>query len=368
MHSALIVSLILSWGLTVFTLVNIAGFIEPVDIDDQPALTDSVAILIPARNEELTIQIAVESALAQIEISKVSVHVLNDGSSDRTQEILEQFGALITVTNSHDAVPTGWLGKTWACHRLAATSTADYLVFIDSDVHLEPLAVARTIATMKSLDLDFLSPYPRQIANTWLTRLVQPLLQWSFLTTVPLRKARRSSRPSFAVANGQFIVCRRNAYLASGGHDVIKNCILDDIELLRAFLRTGFYGTVANGANIATCEMYGSNKALIDGYAKSLWKAFGGPIGTLAVNGFLLFAYSLPIVGLFGPDRDIAVLALLCGEYGRWFVARKTRQRVLPDAFFHSISVLAFAYLNGVSWIRHVRKTNTWKGRAVDAP
>ncbi len=368
MHDALIAALVVSWALTVFTLFNLSGFIEPTQITEGTLLHSSVDILIPARNEEVTISQAVTSALGQTSLASCAVRVLNDQSTDRTLEKLVEFGDAITIVNTQDELPSGWLGKNWACHRLAQQSSAEYLVFIDSDVTLEPHAVASAITTMNNSDLEFISPYPRQIANTWLTRLVQPLLQWSFLTTVPLKKARTSMRPSFAVANGQFIVCRRDAYLEAGGHEGIKDCILDDIELLRSFLRHGFHGTVANGTTLATCEMYDSNRALVDGYSKSLWKAFGGPVGSIAVNAFLLFVYSFPLVSLFGPDRDIAVLALLCGEYGRWFVARKTQQRVLPDAFFHSVSIVAFAWLNCVSWARHLRKTNTWKGRTVDAP
>lgn len=368
MHSALIAALILSWGLTVFTLFNLSGFIEPRTPTDDTEIDGSVDILIPARNEEHTISQAVSSALAQTSLARFTVRVLNDQSTDRTLEKLNEFGDSVFILDGQDEVPTGWLGKNWACHRLAQQSSTEYLVFIDSDVTLAPHAIASAITAMNEFNLQFISPYPRQITNSWLTRLVQPLLQWSFLTTVPLKKARTSSRPSFAVANGQFIVCRRDAYLSSGGHESIKGSVLDDIELLRSFLRHGFHGTVANGASIATCEMYDSNRALVNGYAKSLWSAFGGPVGTVAVNLFLLFVYSFPLVGLFGPDRDIALLALLCGEYGRWFVARKTQQRVLPDAFFHSVSIIAFAYLNFVSWSRHLRKANTWKGRTVDAP
>jgi hypothetical protein len=51
----------------------------------------------------------------------------------------------------------------------------------------------------------------------------------------------------------------------------------------------------------------------------------------------------------------------------RALVARRTGEPVLPDTLAQPASIAAFAALTGVSWWRHARGTNTWKGRAVVA-
>jgi hypothetical protein len=255
------------------------------------------------------------------------------------------------------------LGKNWACHRLSESVDADFLVFIDSDVTLEPLAVASAINGLIENQLHLVSPYPRQLAPTLLARIVQPLLQWSWLTTVPLRTTRLSLRPSLAVANGQFLVCRADSYATSGGHKEIKSEVLDDIELLRLFYRNGFTGCVIDGSDIATCKMYETNQDLIAGYAKSLWNAFGGPIGSLFVNTFFLFVYIFPLSGLFTGHVPLALLALMSGIVGRLVSAKTSSGRLLPDSLLHPISILAFSLLNLVSWWRHLMGTNTWKSR-----
>ena len=38
-------------------------------------------------------------------------------------------------------------------------------------------------------DLALVAPYPRQFADSWLERLVQPLVTWSWAATMPLRWA-----------------------------------------------------------------------------------------------------------------------------------------------------------------------------------
>ena len=356
----IIVAVGISLLLTVNSVINHFALIRP-----KPArITSRVAILIPARNEESSITFAVQSVLSQELLDQFEVVVLNDGSTDATAEKLSVLThPKLRVINGEPELPQGWLGKNWACHRLSESVDADFFVFIDSDVTLEPLAVASAINALAENNLHLVSPYPRQLAPTLLARIVQPLLQWSWLTTVPLRTTRLSLRPSLAVANGQFLACRADSYAASGGHKEIKSEVLDDIELLRSFYRNGFTGCVIDGSEIATCKMYETNQDLISGYAKSLWNAFGGPIGSLFVNTFFLFVYVFPITGFFIGQIPLALLGLISGIVGRLISAKTSSGRLLPDSLLHPISILAFSLLNLVSWWRHLMGTNTWKSR-----
>ena len=346
--------------LTLNALLNRIALIRP----KSELVKGKVAILIPARNEEKYIVGAVSSALAQELLEQFEVVVLNDASTDTTAEkLLTISDHRLSVMTSDSDVPQGWLGKNWACHRLAESVTADYLVFIDSDVTLEAKAVAAAIHALNENSLDLVSPYPRQIAPTFLARIVQPLLQWSWLTTVPLRATRTTHRPSLAVANGQFLVCRADSYQASGGHQSVKGEVLDDIELLRAFYRSGFSGCVIDGSSIATCKMYETDQALISGYSKSLWNAFGGPIGSIFVNVFFVFVYVFPLTGFLTGNVLLASFGLMSGITGRLIAAKTSNGKLLPDSLLHPISILAFVWLNLVSWWRHLAGTNTWKSR-----
>jgi glycosyltransferase involved in cell wall biosynthesis len=354
------VGVAISLLLTLNTILNHFVLIRPKAIK----VHSKVAILIPARNEENSILTAVQSALEQEMLDDFEIVVLNDASTDATGiRLLELTHPKLRVITGEPELPQGWLGKNWACHRLSESVKADFLVFIDSDVTLEPLAVASAINALSENQLHLVSPYPRQLAPTLLARVVQPLLQWSWLTTVPLRITRGSLRPSLAVANGQFLVCRSDAYAASGGHQGIKGEVLDDIELLRAFYRNGFTGCVIDGSEIATCQMYESNQALVSGYSKSLWNAFGGPISSLFVNTFFLFVYIFPLVGFLVDEVVLASLSLIFGTVGRLVSAQTSNGRKLPDSLLHPISIVTFVVLNLISWWRHLMGTNTWKSR-----
>lgn len=360
-----IISALLAWLLTANTFANLRFLIRPTKTDP---FAGSVEVLIPARNEASTITQCVQSVLTQQGLSNLRVTVLSDASTDDTVKMLNGFDdARLNIIDAHDEPPAGWLGKPWACHRLAQQSNAQYLVFLDADVQLQPHAVVAALHALSEHDLQLVCPYPKQETSGILGRFIQPLLQWSWMTTVPLRSVRTTRRSSLAVANGQFLVCRKTDYTIAGGHESVQSDVLDDIALLRSFYASGLKGTVMDGTNLATCRMYDTDQDLVSGYAKSLWRAFGGPIGSLLTLSFLFITYTWPLFALGTNQWLVALIALIGGVLGRTLVAVRTKQRVVPDVFGHSISIALFIWLNAVSWWRHLRKRNQWKGRMLQA-
>src|SRR5581483_7115879 len=105
---------------------------------------------------------------------------------------------------------------------------------------------------------------------------------------------------------------------------------------------------------------------LRDGYAKSLWSAFGSPAGSAAVVGTSLLAYVVPPLAALRGSR-VGLAGYLAGVAGRVVVARRTGGRAL-DAVAHPVSIMVFAWLTVCSHVRHRRGTLRWKGRALSAP
>ena len=146
---------------------------------------------------------------------------------------------------------------------------------------------------------------------------MQPLLQWSWLTFLPLRLAERSPRPSLSAANGQLLAVRREAYDRAGGHAAVRDQVVEDVELLRAVKRTGGTGGVCDGTALATTRMYDDWASLVDGYGKSLWTL---PLPTLAVMALL---YVVPPIAALRGSRAGA-LGWAAGVAGRAVAARRT--------------------------------------------
>jgi cellulose synthase/poly-beta-1,6-N-acetylglucosamine synthase-like glycosyltransferase len=254
-----------------------------------------------------------------------------------------------------------WIGKTWALQQLFDASNEEILVSIDADVRLSNDAINKAVTALNSARLDFVSPYPRQIAQSFAERLIQPLLQWSWLTTVPLRYAESSGQKSMAVANGQFFVVRRSALAAIGGYQSVKHAVIDDVFLARELVKNGSAGTVMNGSDIAQTRMYASWSEIKAGYGKSLNQAFGSIVGAIFVVAFLIATSIAPLLlGLLGNPYGWFGFAAIVGT--RVLSAIKSRGRVL-DSVLHPISVLALVYLIVYSYLR--RGSIQWKGRTV---
>jgi hypothetical protein len=109
--------------------------------------------------------------------------------------------------------------------------------------------------------------------------------------------------------------------------------------------------------------MYDGTRALVDGYAKSLWRAFGSGAGAVAVTAMLVVVFVVPwaLVGV----TAWAWPAAAAGVASRAVAAARTGGRIVPDVVAHPLSLLAFAALVVVSFRRRRHGRLSWKGRAL---
>lgn len=323
----------------------------------------AILVLAPMRNEAENIFEFVSALSSQSGVSKLAVVLINDSSTDKTLEYMREairHDSRFSIMDS-PALQSGWLGKVSALHSGYLSAQAEYIVTLDADVRLKPNALVRSINQLDDLKLDFLSPYPRQIAKTFSEKLIQPLLHWSWMSTVILRLAEKSPRRSTAVGNGQFFVVRKSALDTVGGFASVSNQILDDIELARSLIAAGFKGVVTEGSAIASTRMYSSFDEIRQGYGKSLWKAFGGVFGSVIASLFIFATGVLPVI-LAAQGYLIGFLIYLLITLTREISALRSRSNPLY-AFLHPLSSLLLIYLICYSWLRRGRIQ--WKGRTV---
>ena len=381
---------LLATVISAHTIVNAFALRRPRTI--VPTQRERISLLIPARNEAERIGACLDAALAQRGVAELEIVVLDDGSTDATGTVVKQrIDALAAASHgpshgpsggpSHGPsggpslrlvdggsapLPEGWLGKPWACERLRQAVDGDIAVYIDADVRLAPHALASSVALLRKSGLDLVSPYPRQLACTFGERLVQPLLQWLWLSFLPLRMAERTRPNSMAAANGQFLVIDVAALERAGGFGAVRGEVLDDVALVRAIKRTGGRGVVVDGTHLATCRMYTDWSELKAGYTKNLWAGTGSVGGAIALGSMLVLLYLVPAaatVGLLGRGaRRAGVVGYAAGVAGRVVRARCTGGRV-ADSVWHPLSIAAVLRLLFGSWQAKRAGTIEWKGR-----
>lgn len=363
-------------GLTAHTLVNATRWLRRPALPPDTPIPERVAVLLPLRDEAARLTPCLRALLDQRGVPHLEIVVLDDGSTDGTADLVRAVAAGDRRVRLRTGAPPppGWLGKPYACQQLAdaADPAATVLVFVDADVVLAPHAVAAGVAALRATGAALLCPYPRIVAGSPGERLVQPLLQWLWLTFLPLAAVERSRRPALTAAGGQFLVLDRTGYRRAGGHAAVRDRVLEDIALARAVKRAGGRTVLADGSALARCRMYGSWRELADGYAKSLWAAFGSPVGAAAALLTLLLLYAGPpllaITAMLAGAAVPAVLGTvgyLLGVAGRVITARATGGRCWPDPLAHPVSVALLGWLTVRSYHLRWRGRLAWRGRPV---
>src|SRR5258708_27182316 len=128
--------------------------------------TGSISAIVPARNEEAVIAACIESLAAQPEISEIIA--VNDQSSDRTLEILQDLAARIPHLRVIEATPPppGWVGKNHAVCLGAQRATQPWLLFTDADAVLLAVAAEKALALSDEHQVAMVSLSPEPVLET----------------------------------------------------------------------------------------------------------------------------------------------------------------------------------------------------------
>lgn len=259
-----------------------------------------VSVLVPARNETHNIQACMTSLLKQ-DHQNYEVIALNDDSTDDTGAILDQLAAQdsrLQVIHNHQPLPAGWNGKSRACQTLANAARGEWLLFVDADTRHKPHSICSGVEQALGLQVALFSVIPRQIIGSWGERLFLPAaftLVYSF-TVLWRIYLPPSSRFGTAAAIGQYLMVRRDAYFASGGHGAIRDKILDDQGLAVLFRRCG-YRSALTDADFVTCRMYRGFRDMALGFSKNAFANLNGSIFVcLVFVAAILLLFFLPLI------------------------------------------------------------------------
>lgn len=360
---------------TVFNALTMRALSRPGRVVDE-----SVVVCVPARNEAANLPNLLKDLREQTHCTAMRVIVLDDDSSDGTADAaLSVIGSdrRFTVMRSDAIPPAGWTGKAAACRVLAESAFAepvDCIAFVDADVRLDACAVAAAVSELRSSRASLVSPWPRQETGSVAEELVQPLLSFSWMSTLPVLAANASSMPSTVVACGQFLMFDADAYRSIGGHHSVAASATEDLDIARTLRRHGRRTVVVSGTGFISCRMYTGLAAVRDGYTRWLWSAFGGPAGSAAVLGVIWLAYLVPpaaaVVGS-GRTRKWGLAGYAAAVLSRVVSARvesgrdRSLLRTVAVSSAHPVSALIYSSLTMSSLWRHRNRSTKWKGRPL---
>ncbi|HLO30285.1 MAG TPA: glycosyltransferase [Anaerolineales bacterium] len=287
-----------------------------------PANAPLISVCVPARNEERHIRTCVEGILAQ-DYPNLEVIVLDDRSTDATSEILQNLlmeagtprrGVLPGLKDRSPSLhilpgsdlPEGWAGKPHALFQASAAARGEWLCFVDADTFLSPATLSSCYAKAIETKADMFTIMTFQILGSFWEKTIMPIVMTALSVGFSPRKVNDPKRKD-AIANGQFILIKRSVYAAIGGHERIKDQIVEDKAISEQVKWNGYRLIVANGYSVARTRMYTSLPEMWEGWTKNIYLGLKDRPSLMALGvfgAFLLLVAALvlplwPLLGIF---------------------------------------------------------------------
>jgi glycosyltransferase involved in cell wall biosynthesis len=336
-----------------------------------------VSIIVPARNEEETIEQALHTLLA-LDYDNYEVIAVNDRSTDRTGAIMERVAegqgqghkqnlnphfsqktremgrprSSLPLPSPnfrvihHTELPAGWLGKTHAMWTAANQANGDWLLFTDADVLFKPDSLRRALAYAESVPADHVILFPRMIMKRPGEYMMIAFFQTMFVFGHrPWKVADPSTDDHMGV--GAFNLVRRRVYDAVGTYEVLRMEVLDDMKLGKVVKRAGFAQRNVFGGDLISIRWAKGAMGVVNNLTKNFfavlsfqwWRAVISALGL----AFLNFG---PFLGVFlahGWARVPYVVAL--ASMFAIYVGMSWRSAVPPYYFLlHPVSAALFIY------------------------
>lgn len=364
-----------------------------------------VAAIIPAHNEERALEVLLPTLAAQ-DYPWLSVVLCLDRCTDGSEAVARRLvgGDPRVTILPIERCPPDWSGKVhavWTGVRAALGSEPrpDVLLFADADTQMHPSCVSSAVGLLERGPVDVVSYLSTMTYDRWFEWVAQPAAGMELMRQYPIERVNRRDGRRRSFANGQFMMFRREAYEAVGGHEAVKDELLEDLALARAvregwggFARDGVPGggglaTLALAGPMLTCRMYESwgqfeagwrrifvegarrrTRRLIAGMHVCLWAGGLGPI--LVAGGGALGAWvwwrgePSAAVGVARAASVASAVALAMQGAALVAIFRLTRTPMRAVAGFWVGSLLcAWVLWRAACDLRRGRPTR-WAGRA----
>ena len=301
----------------------------PVDAEVVDGEGISLTVVIPAFNESLNIKRSLRSVFQSLPpCGNWHVMVVDDMSTDSTADMAQECAKQMDQLNRFTLIQAGprpanerWVGKNWACSKAMEQLKSSWVLFIDADVELRPTALRRALVQAIDESADLFSVAPRLVCTCLAEWMVQPIMASLLGLGFPIVEANDPSS-DVAFAAGPFMLFRRSAYDAIGGHRALAGEVVEDLALARTIKTSGFRLRYVLGLDAVDLQMYPNLSALWEGWTKNWFLGLDRNIPkALAAGGVVVLMFASPwillptcavlAVVLLGPTVMIVASSLL---------------------------------------------------------
>jgi len=325
--------------------------------------TQMISVLVPARNEEVHLPRLLDDLLAQ-EYENYEVWICDDHSTDRTPAVLEDYSKRHPHIHWFLAasLKEGWTGKNAACHQLAQKAVGSILLFLDADMRISGDILIRLSGYMEKKRLKLLSVFPKQLMESKGERATVPVMNWILLSLLPLPMVYYSPRPSFAAANGQFMMFHAPTYHKLQPHAILRISPVEDIGIMKLYKKEHYRCTTLLGDGRVSCRMYSGYREAIEGFSKNVLHFFSD--SRLWLFFFVLFTtFGLLFIALWSVP--VFLIALGAALLSRVLISRISNQPVFRNLWMIPCQHGGFLHMVRTAFKNKSKGTLEWKGRQI---
>lgn len=358
---------LVSWFLALIrTILNLA-LIPRLRAEGKAWHEPLVSVVIPARDEARIIERTVRAFLAQT-YPNLEIVVVNDRSTDGTGEIVRAISDERLRIIDGEEPPPGWLGKPWALHQGSRLARGELLLFVDADVVYAPAAVQAAVAHLEPRRLALLSLLPYFQMVGFGENAAMPMMAMTCFTFMPAWISNRSSLAALAIGGGTGNLVVREVYEETGGHEALKDSVVDDVALARQVRRSGRATEIVRADDLVSLRMYHGLAEVVEGFTKNAFAVFGRSYvaGLLILAGCVIF-HILPY-GLALSGGRISMASVVLISVTRLILFRSLRYRLDNALLLHPVMVTIWLWIFLRSmWLTGIRRKLLWRGRTYDA-
>ena len=329
---------------------RIADIARP-EWDRRPLAPLRVSVVVPARNEEISIEQTLRQLL-DLDYTNYQVLAVNDRSSDRTGEIMERIAASPEAQGRLQVIhvmelPRGWLGKPHAMWKAAEQASGDWLLFTDADVLFKPDSLRRALAYAEAEKADHMVLFPRMIMKQPGERMMIAFFQTLFVFGHrPWKVADPRTKDHMGV--GAFNLVRRDVYHAVGTYQALRLEILDDMKLGKVVKTAGYVQRNVFGEDLISIHWARGAMGVVSNLTKNFFAVLSFQWWRTLMSCFgLAFLNLMPFLGVLlahGWARLPYAIALFC--MFAIYVGMSSRSDIPPYYFvLHPVSTTLFVYI-----------------------
>ncbi len=338
-----------------------------------------VSVIIPARNEETNIARCLTHFFKQ-NYPLFEIIVVDDRSDDRTPHLLENFKKLSPVPFKIvriEKLPPGWTGKNHAMAAGAKASGGEWLLFTDADTTHQAHSISSSVEKALSEKIDFLTLAPEVECISFWENTVQPLAVSSlalWFNTTQLNMPHSKT----VLANGQYILIRKEVYETTGGSESVKNEVVEDVEYAKKVKAAGFNVKFYNGTELYSTRMYTSLMQIKTGWTRIFTHLFNKKLLPIFHKIFLFIFYSITPFGVLAYQSTLCITKNVHFDMTVWVVSlaiclwiiliRFIGNRLIKSnpiyAFLHPLGSIVMVWILSICVGRIIfNRPSVWRGQ-----